>query len=326
MPKGIKIKSDSHGLSPDPTPQPRVAVLMCTLDGSAYIRQQLGSIFTQSLRPSEILISDDGSTDQTRQILTQIAHAHPAARMRISEGPQRGYSANFFKLLTRVSNDVDFVALADQDDVWLKDKLARACKALEGFADRPALYGSATIVCDANLNNKYLSRAPDTKVGFGHALAQNFAGGNTMVLNAAALALVQDVLGRNISVPVYDWFLYQLISGAGGEIVFDGEPSLLYRQHARNAIGAVRGIRPRLWRLRHLTQGRYRRWNDANLKALTQVSDLLSPTHRRDLRRVCEARTYPLIPRLRLLWRSRIRRFSIEGFLALWVAVVLNQF
>jgi hypothetical protein len=216
--------------------------------------------------------------------------------------------------------------LADQDDVWLTTKLARACKALEEHIDRPALYGSATIVCDTDLNNGYLSRTPNTELGFGHALAQNFAGGNTMVLNAAALRLVQDAIRRDIAVPVYDWFLYQLISGAGGAIVFDGEPGVLYRQHSTNAIGASRGLLPRLWRLKQMAQGRYRHWNDANLKALTRVMDILSPAHQDDLQQVCKARSCRLVPRVRLLWRSRIRRYSIEGFLALWVSVALNQF
>ena len=144
--------------------------------------------------------------------------------------------------------------------------------------------------------------------------------------NTAALTLVQQAIRRGITVPVYDWFLYQLISGAGGVILFDREPAVLYRQHHTNAIGAARGFRPRLWRLMQMARGRYRHWNDANLTALTQVKDLLSSAHQTDLQRVCKARSCHLVPRLRLLWRSRIRRFSIEGFLALWISITFNQF
>lgn len=315
-----------NGVLFDTQQPPLVAVLMCTLNGGAYIRDQLNSIVAQSLRPSTLMISDDGSTDQTQEVLSLFQQSHRDAEVTLWDGPKKGYSANFFNLLANCPSDVDFVALADQDDVWLPAKLARACKALEKHSDRPALYGSATIVCDADLKNGYLSRIPNTELGFGHALAQNFAGGNTMVLNAAALRLVQGAIRRNITVPVYDWFLYQLISGAGGAIIFDDEPSVLYRQHSANAIGAARGIRPRLWRLMQMTRGRYRHWNDANLKALTQVMDILSLAHQRDLQQVSKARASPLFPRLILLWRSRIRRYSIEGFLALWISVALNQF
>lgn len=324
--KSATCKTIGNGVSPNADQPPRVAVLVCTLNGGAYVRDQLDSIVAQSLRPTRILISDDGSTDQTGDVLSRFQQAHGSAEVTLSSGPQKGYSANFFNLLAECPTDVEFVALADQDDVWLTSKLERACKALEEHADRPALYGSATIVCDADLNNGYLSRTPNTELGFGHALAQNFAGGNTMVLNAAALTLVQDAIRRDIAVPVYDWFLYQLIAGAGGAIIFDREPGVLYRQHSTNVIGAARGLRPRLWRLKQMARGRYRHWNDANLRALTRVMDILSPAHQNDLQQVCKARSSRLVPRLRLLWRSRIRRYSIEGFLALWVSIALNQF
>ena len=107
----MNSKIDSHDRSLDPPPHPRITVLMCTLDGSAFVREQFDSILTQSLKSSEIHVSDDGSADQTRDILAQIAHAHPEANVQISEGPQEGYSANFFSLLARCPTNVDFVAL-----------------------------------------------------------------------------------------------------------------------------------------------------------------------------------------------------------------------
>jgi glycosyltransferase involved in cell wall biosynthesis len=324
--KSTDCKPLRSSISQKPSQPPDIAVLVCTYNGGAYIQDQLDSIVDQSLKPSDILISDDGSTDETLNVVSRFQRTCSEAQVSLSCGPQQGYSANFFNLLAKCPTDVEFVALADQDDVWLRTKLERACNALEQHADRPALYGSATIVCDANLKAGYLSRTPSTELSFGHALAQNFAGGNMMVLNTAALTLVQQAIRRGITVPVYDWFLYQLISGAGGVILFDREPAVLYRQHHTNAIGAARGLRPRLWRLMQMARGRYRHWNDANLTALTQVKDLLSSAHQTDLQRVCKARSCHLVPRLRLLWRSRIRRFSIEGFLALWISITFNQF
>lgn len=324
--KSTDYKPPGNSISQKPKQPPDIAVLVCTYNGGAYIQDQLDSIVDQSLKPCDILISDDGSTDETLNVVSRFQSTHSEAQVTLSCGPQQGYSANFFNLLAKCPAEVGYVALADQDDVWLKTKLERAYKALEQHADRPALYGSATIVCDANLRAGYLSRPPRTELGFGHALAQNFAGGNTMVLNTAALTLIQQAIRRGITVPVFDWFLYQLISGAGGVILYDGKPGVLYRQHDTNAIGAAQGLRPRLWRLKQMARGQYRHWNDANLQALTQAKDLLSSAHQSDLQRVCKARSCHLVPRLRLLWRSRIRRFSIEGFLALWISITFNQF
>ena len=87
--------------------------------------------------------------------------------------------------------------------------------------------------------------------GFRNALVQIFAGGNTMMLERAT--------GRMV---LHNWWLYQLISGTGAQVIYDEVPLLLYRQHGTNQVGASTGAGAKL---RRMLRGRFHRWNGINL-------------------------------------------------------------
>jgi glycosyltransferase involved in cell wall biosynthesis len=303
---------------------PAIAVLMATFDGAAHLAAQLDSIAGQTLPPRWLVISDDGSTDDTLAILSEFAARNTAIEVSFLQGPRLGAAANFLHLLRHVPEGADVAALSDQDDVWLPGKLADGV-ALLGAANLPVLLGTRTLVCDESLGGAHPSPLWRRPFGFGHALVQSFAGGNTMMLNRAAIALAFAAAAEAGRVVMHDWWLYQIISGAGGRVVFDLRPQLYYRQHGANQIGANRGPIAKLHRLRALLRGDFRAWNGINLQALTASAHRLTPENRAVLMGFARLRDLPLPARVAQFRRLGLYRQGPAGTASLWLALALGR-
>ncbi|MCX7568025.1 glycosyltransferase family 2 protein [Sulfitobacter sp. F26169L] len=302
---------------------PAVAILLATYNGARNLAEQLDSFAAQTHPPALVLVSDDGSTDATRDILARFATAHPALPLQVLEGPQQGSAANFLSLLARCPEDIDMACFSDQDDVWLENKIARAVAQL-GNTD-PQLYCARTWECDDDLSNRRISRLPPKPAGFRNALVQNIAAGNTIMLNRAALDLARTAAARTGEVAVHDWWVYQLMTGAGARVIFDPEAVLLYRQHAGNLIGANRGMLATLRRLRHLFTGTFRRWNDINIAALEVSAAHLTEENRALLRHFARARTQGPRARIAMLRKTGFYRQGRLGQASLWLAAMLGR-
>ena len=306
---------------------PRITVLLATFNAGEALDPQLDSYLKQSLKPALILASDDGSQDGSQKRFDDFVHRAKSAGISCQRlaGPQRGGTANFLSLLGQADPASDYVALSDQDDIWLPDKLAAAARLLAPYADTPALLGTRSWEWDSARDQRRLSRPVPLPHDFRHALVQNFAGGNTMVLNCAALHLVQRALPRIQDAAVHDWWLYQLVSGAGGTVILDPEPRLLYRQHEDNQIGANSSLRSKLHRLGAMLNGTYRRWNDLNIAALEPNMDLLTPESRDILTHFIRDRQAPLKARISMLRHTRLHRKGAANQASLWLAAALNK-
>ncbi|MEO0465153.1 MAG: glycosyltransferase family 2 protein [Pseudomonadota bacterium] len=303
----------------------QIQILMAVYNGASHLEAQLESLAAQSYPQWSLLVSDDGSTDQSVQILRDFAAKH-TGRVDLIAGPCRGSAANFLHLLECADTNAAGIAFCDQDDVWLPDKLARAYASLASIPlDQPALYCSRTLVCDAALNVRYPSRKPQRDLSFRNALVQNVVAGNTLVLNSSALKLARQASKQVTQVAVHDWWLYQLLSGAGSAIIHDEKPSLYYRQHSHNEIGAKIGVRAVFSRAVQVIKGRYQGWNSVNISALDAVEVHLTPENRARLREFKKARHGPLPRRLWHLWRSGVHRQGRLGNIALWVSAFLGR-
>ena len=220
---------DTHGAH-GPAPG-RVVVLMSTYNGAAFVAEQLRSILGQLPADGLVLVRDDGSTDGTADVIEALAEQ----RVRVERGDNLGFGASFLTLLARVPADAEVVMFSDQDDVWLPGKIARAGAALARCGDRPALYGSAQMLVDEALRPLGPTAPWPAGASFQGALTENIITGCTAALNAPAVRLLQRA-GAAPGVRFHDWWCYLVIS-AFGQVVFDDQPTLLYRQHGRNQIG-----------------------------------------------------------------------------------------
>lgn len=253
----------------------RLSVLLPTHNGAAFLRAQLDSIAAQTRPPDLLVISDDGSRDATCAMARAFARTAPFEVVVRRHTKARGLAANMRDLLAHCP--AGYVALADQDDVWLPQKLARACQRLEAV-HTPALYAARRMVTNCELRPLGLTRLPRLQPRFDRALRRNIAPGNTLVLNPAARDIAHTGAQMPSPLPAFhDWWLYQLVTGAGGAVIFDPEPVLLYRQHGKNLFGAGLGITARSQRVRMRLDGTYRGWLRAQCSTLDAQRTLLLP-------------------------------------------------
>ena len=304
---------------------PSVAILLCTLRGHDYLRQQLDSIADQTHTSWSVWVSDDGSDHSTHTILDEYQTKLGKARFTVLRGPAQGFAANFLSLACNASIAADYFAYADQDDIWGVDKLAIALQWLEGIpADVPALYCARTSKVDANNQDLGLSELWTKPLGFGNALVQSIASGNTMVFNRAARDLLA-AAGPKIQVAAHDWWTYQLVSGCGGRVFFDSRPTVRYRQHRDNLIGTNGTWSARLQRGRMLLRGRFRNWSQMNLAALNAMRTHLTAESQERLDNFSNARQGGLFARISALRRSGVYRQTWLGNLSLVAAVILKK-
>jgi glycosyltransferase involved in cell wall biosynthesis len=309
----------------------RGVILLAVYNGAAHLAEQVQSFADQTCPDWDMIASDDGSTDASPALLAEIAarwgaNAQTPHAVTLLDGPRRGFVRNFFHLLHHVPQTASWAALSDQDDVWFPDKLARAQAALAALPqDRPALYCARSLICDEALSPVRVSTLFQRPVGFRNALVQSVGGGNTMVLNRAALDLVRAAVTEAEEAAAHDWWLYQIITACGGTILRDPDPVLFYRQHGGNAIGANTSVKGRLYRLLFIMGRRFSAWNEINLRALAASAHRFTPEARQVLDSYAAARQGGLGARLRALWASGVYRQSRRGTVALYVACLLKR-
>ncbi|WP_417603908.1 glycosyltransferase [Primorskyibacter flagellatus] len=300
-----------------------VTVLMATHEGAATLCEQIDSILGQTLSPRCLIVSDDGSQDGTREILQRYAERRD---LTVMDGPCAGASANFLHLLAMPSQ-TDLVALSDQDDVWLPQKLERAAAALRAIpAAIPALFCARPLICSADLTTCRIAPLPSRAPGFRHAMVQNIAGGNCMVMNRAATDLIQAALAEVGEIPYHDWWIYQLITGAGGTVLTDDVPSLKYRQHRHNEVGSGhRTLRGFLTRPFRVLSGRYAKVSAAHANALLRSSHRLTAENHTLLESFVAAQAERPLTRLQRLRALGVYRQGRSGTLALWCAALMGR-
>lgn len=291
---------------------PCVNILLSTYNGEAYLGQFLESVLGQTYRNWRLYWRDDASDDGTVGLLDGFTAKLCASRHGRLQGStaRLGPAASFMTLLRSVVEKLgpaDMVAFADQDDVWLPQKLARGVAALAALDTvKPALYCARQQLVDAELRRIGLSPAVRRPPSFLGALTQNIASGCTIMLNRRAAALVA---GSELPATTYhDWWCYLLVSGSGGTCLYDHEPVVLYRQHGANLVGAPATLSVRFLAAVRRGPGPFMAMFRGNLGALAAQRHLLSNAASRQVLRLQEALTQGWSRRLMLLCRAGLRR------------------
>lgn len=222
-----------------------VVVVLSSFNGARFIAEQIESIRRQSFTGWSLLVRDDGSSDQTLAIVERLARADPRISLMRDGRGNLGAAASFGALFERAAGShARYVACADQDDVWQSTKLARELELLQrreadaGPAVPLLVHSDLTVVAEdlhvihpSFLAFQHLRHVADRPLSA--VLVQNFVTGCTAVFNRALLLAAVPLP----QVVMHDWWL-ALCAAALGEILYLPEPTVLYRQHQRNAIGS----------------------------------------------------------------------------------------
>jgi rhamnosyltransferase len=248
-------------------------VLLAARNGAAWIGEQLDSILSQTGVDVRVAVSDDSSTDGTRE---EVERFKPTGRITlIGTGSPTGSAArNFLSLIEAHSGaGFDYIAFADQDDLWYSDKLQRACQCLSsgGFAG----YSSAvTATWDDGRRRTLRQVTATTRSDF---LFEGAGQGCTFVLEAVFYNRVREFLSahRDLArdVHYHDWTIYALARVWGLRWFFDPHSTLQYRQHGSNDTGArssVAGAKKRIGLIAS-------RWYLAQVTAITRLCREANP-------------------------------------------------
>lgn len=144
-----------------------------------------------------------------------------------------------------------------------------------------------------------------------------------MVMNRLAKRLLTQT-PEDVSLVSHDWWAYQLVTGVGGLTFYDPAPSVKYRQHGQNLVGSNKGLGPAFVRATAFFNGRMKRWNNVNLRALNRMRAAILPENQRTLDLFAKAREATFPNRMYFLWRSGIHRQGSLQTIAIYVGALLK--
>lgn len=256
-----------------------VSVIMATYNGEKFIREQIDSIIGQTYPVHELIIQDDGSTDQTVAIARKYAEAYPQVKVFVNE-KNLGLNQNFKTAAMRATGD--FVAISDQDDVWYPEKIERQVAAI----------GNHDMCCSATMFGKSPETAElfDRPCNIERLLFFSYVCGHTMLCRRDFIKNPDNWQ----SYMWYDWSLSLHAALAGGIVKIDA-PLLWHRYHAGEvssllgkkykSIGEHSKPYPYLWGLKA-----YRRWipNDNRRRIYTHLTELTADGRYPLVHRICQ--------------------------------------
>ncbi len=222
----------------------KISVAMCTYNGARYLREQLQSIAAQTRPPDELVICDDQSADATREIISHFA-ASASFPVHLHANDQNlGSTKNFERAIGLCAGDI--IALADQDDVWLPEKLRRIEECFEREPAVGLVFTDAEVV-DEDL--KPLGYRLWQSVGFDEAARRLVTSGRVLdvllpgwTVTGATMAFRAGFRNLVLEIPtdlalIHDGWIALLIASVA-RVSFIDAPLIKYRQHARQQIGA----------------------------------------------------------------------------------------
>lgn len=277
-------------------------VLMSTYNGEEFIRAQIESVLRQKNINVNIFVRDDGSSDDTINILNEY---QKQGKLKWYSGSNLGPAYSFLDLIKRAP-DSDYYAFCDQDDVWNADKLKRACY----FLSKMKLVNDVCLYCsDYQLVDNELSPILEnghvTTTKFEEAIVASCCTGCTVVFGRKLAKLVNS--GNPYSIVMHDDWIHKLCLSVGGLVYYDSHKNLKYRQHAHNADGGVHSLNKRIMRIieRILTKDHAR---SEQLNELLRIyGDIMPLENVALLKQVVYYRNQSLLNRIKLIKSKKIK-------------------
>lgn len=232
-----------HSFLPKSEEQEKVEILLASYNGAKYIQEQLDSILSQTYKNIFITILDDASSDETIEIIKRYIEVNPSKISLKVHSKNQGIINTFSTLLSLSS--ANYVMCSDQDDIWLPHKVEETMKKMIENEKKlgkafPILIHTDLIIVDERLNKlddsfwNYINIDAAKGQNLNRLLVQNIVTGCTMLMNRSLISLAVP-FPQNIL--MHDWWI-ALIACSLGKIDYVQHPTLLYRQHRNNSLGA----------------------------------------------------------------------------------------
>lgn len=215
----------------------KVNILMSTYNGQQFLAEQIRSIQEQSYTDWTLFIRDDGSSDNTKEILKDFEHQDSRIHLIDSDKSDNlGVIKSFHKLVNH--DRADYYFFSDQDDVWLPNKLELSLKEAQNYpADLPLMVYMDLKVVNQDLEimteSMVKSQSHHANTELVQELTENTVTGGVAMINHTLAEMWQET----DDILMHDWYL-ALLASAFGNLVFIDQPGELYRQHSDNVLGA----------------------------------------------------------------------------------------
>ena len=237
----------------------KIAVLLASYNGVKYIKEQIDSILNQREVDVTIFISDDLSTDGTIEYLQDIYKDFKNIVYLPSGSKFGGAGKNFFRLIRDVDfSSFDFISFVDQDDIWYEDKLIRAIKTIE---DKQLDAYSSNVLAFWEDGKEMIINKSSSQARYDY-LFEAAGPGCTYVLKKDLAISLQNFICDNWEdvnkIELHDWFIYAFARENNYKWHIDEKPSMRYRQHTSNQVGANDGLKAKLKRLKKVFSSWYR--------------------------------------------------------------------
>ncbi len=302
-----------------------IAVLMSTYNGEKYLRKQLDSVLSQTGVQITVVVRDDGSNDETLDILHQYATIHK--NIIVLKEENCGAELSFHKLCLYAKDNIeaDYYAFCDQDDVWQPGKLKVAYEYLKSYEfSKPNLYFSNLRMVDENLNSlRDLFAENEVVISKKMALLQIFTYGCTCVFNRTALNYYcKPTLSKDIQ---HDNWIY-VLSMFLGNVYYDTNSYILYRQHGSNLSGEkVTGVQLAFRRVRRAIKGNW--GHDFELYSSTLLNTFSKQLSSDDyiyINRIANYRR-SILNKLKLLFSKDYRTGHMSKDVLIKIRILLNH-
>ena len=322
-----------------------VSIALCTYNGAQYLQQQLDSIAGQTLLPGELVACDDGSSDETVEILNAFSEKAPfPVHIHINDS-NLGVARNFEKCTSLCTGEL--IALCDQDDAWKPEKLEKLAEALNNNPEAGFVFCDAELV-DEKLTSlkRYLwDEKPNNfsrkeRQGFAHSRQLPYLLKKNMVTGACMMfrpGLIPDI----VPIPpswIHDYWIATVAAALGHRGIIVDEPLVLYRQHQDQQIGVLKGstitrVRASISLWSSLLQRDIKRAESLfnHLLHLEVGQDVTDAVKQKKLflaaRQGLLSSTQParVVPGIKMLMEGSYRRFSPYGYQAFLVDLMCSE-
>ena len=287
----------------------KVNILMSTYNGQQFLAEQIRSIQEQSYTDWTLFIRDDGSSDNTKEILKDFEHQDSRIHLIDSDKSDNlGVIKSFHKLVNH--DRADYYFFSDQDDVWLPNKLELSLKEAQNYlADLPLMVYMDLKVVNQDLEimteSMVKSQSHHANTELVQELTENTVTGGVAMINHALAEMWQET----DDILMHDWYL-ALLASAFGNLVFIDQPGELYRQHSDNVLGArTLSKRFKKWIRPHILFAVY--WDlikNSQKQARHLLQMPLSQSNRELIEAFVTIMDKPMIERFRILRKYGLRK------------------
>ena len=228
----------------------KTAIILSTYNGEKFLKEQIDSILNQTYTDFDLIVRDDGSTDNSLNIVKEYMKSN--LNIKCYAGENIGFIKSFYTLL-ELADEYEYYSFADQDDYWEKEKLEYLIKELEKIDDKkPGLVYSSSDYYDENMNfikKGYTNR----KSNFENSLVECVSQGMTMIINKKTRDLV--IKNKSNHSIFHDQWCYMISAGLG-EVKYVNKPLVRYRRLNNSVTAEGKGLFSVFkWRIKKLLIG-----------------------------------------------------------------------